>query len=35
MLWKEGERLQNVQKMKNARAKRAELLFFIFKYANL
>ena len=33
--WKERERLRNVQKWKNARAKPAKLLFFIIKYANL
>ena len=32
---KEPERQRNVQKMKNARAKRAKLLFFFVKYANL
>ena len=31
--WKERERLKCL-KMKNARAKRAKLLFFILKYAN-
>ena len=29
------ERLQNVKKMKNTRAKRAKILFFSVKYANL
>ena len=34
-LLKERERLQNVKKIKSAPGKRAKLLFFIVKYANL